>query len=91
MDAMKKFMDQDQAVKLNYASKYSQVANYWKNRQGMIDALTLHKNRKRKQKTKLNLTNGQIKLLTKQITVMSSKQSTDFMLRQTRKLDMTII
>ncbi len=43
MDAMKKHMDKDQAVKLNYASKYSGVANYWKNRQGMIDALTKHK------------------------------------------------
>ncbi|MGE8421844.1 MAG: S46 family peptidase, partial [Sphingobacterium siyangense] len=50
MDAMKKFMDQDQAVKLNYASKYSQVANYWKNRQGMIDALTLHKTAEAKAK-----------------------------------------
>ncbi|WP_313186203.1 S46 family peptidase [Sphingobacterium siyangense] len=50
MDAMKKFMDQDQAVKLNYASKYSQVANYWKNRQGMIDALTLHKTAESKAK-----------------------------------------
>ncbi|KAF5279300.1 hypothetical protein FQR65_LT15430 [Abscondita terminalis] len=36
-------MDQDQEVKINYASKYSGVANYWKNRQGMIDALTFHK------------------------------------------------
>ncbi|MFD1768489.1 S46 family peptidase [Sphingobacterium suaedae] len=43
MDAMKKHMDKDQAVKLNYASTYSGVANYWKNRQGMIDALTKHK------------------------------------------------
>ncbi|MBP3943052.1 S46 family peptidase [Sphingobacteriaceae bacterium WQ 2009] len=43
MDAMKKHMDKDQAVKLNYASKYSSVANYWKNRQGMIDALSAHK------------------------------------------------
>ncbi len=42
MDAMKKHMDKDQAVKLNYASTYSGVANYWKNRQGMIDALTKH-------------------------------------------------
>src|SRR5690606_11741244 len=40
MDAMKKHMDNNQAVKLNYASTYSGVANYWKNRQGMIDALT---------------------------------------------------
>ncbi len=43
LDAMKKFMDQDQEIKINYASKYSGVANYWKNRQGMIDALTFHK------------------------------------------------
>ncbi|MFD2596318.1 S46 family peptidase [Sphingobacterium griseoflavum] len=42
MDAMKKHMDKDQAVKLNYASTYSGVANYWKNRQGMIDALSKH-------------------------------------------------
>lgn len=43
IDVMKKYMDKDQAVKLNYASKYASVANYWKNRQGMIDALTQHK------------------------------------------------
>lgn len=42
MDNMKKHMDGNQEVKLNYASTYSQVANYWKNRQGMIDALTQH-------------------------------------------------
>src|SRR5690606_32705488 len=42
MDQMKKYMDADPKVKLDYASKYSQVANYWKNRQGMIDALTKH-------------------------------------------------
>lgn len=42
MDQMKKYMDADPKVKLDYASKYSQVANYWKNRQGMIDALTQH-------------------------------------------------
>ncbi|WP_262246650.1 S46 family peptidase [Parapedobacter soli] len=42
MDRMKKYMDADPKVKLDYASKYSQVANYWKNRQGMIDALTQH-------------------------------------------------
>jgi len=43
MDVMKKYMDQDQAIRLKYASKYAGVANYWKNRQGMIDALTQHK------------------------------------------------
>ncbi|RZF59596.1 S46 family peptidase [Sphingobacterium corticibacterium] len=54
MDAMKKHMDSDQAVKLNYASTYSGVANYWKNRQGMIDALTKHRTAatKRKQEKK---------------------------------------
>ncbi|KGO89312.1 S46 family peptidase [Flavobacterium suncheonense] len=40
MDAMKKYMDQSEALNLVYASKYAGVANYWKNRQGMIDALT---------------------------------------------------
>lgn len=43
MDQMKKYMDKDDQVRLNYAGKYAQVANYWKNRQGMIDALTFHK------------------------------------------------
>ncbi|MBU3659319.1 MAG: S46 family peptidase [Flavobacteriales bacterium] len=40
MDAMQKYMAKDDAVRLNYASKYAGIANYWKNRQGMIDALT---------------------------------------------------
>ncbi|AMD85310.1 Peptidase S46 [Capnocytophaga haemolytica] len=43
MDAMKQFMDKDDAIRLKYASQYSQIANYWKNRQGMIDALTKYK------------------------------------------------
>lgn len=43
MDAMKEFMEKDEAINLKYTSKYSQIANYWKNRQGMIDALTAHK------------------------------------------------
>ncbi|MGV7105280.1 S46 family peptidase [Flavobacterium sp. U410] len=42
MDAMKKYMDQNDGIRLMYASKYASVANYWKNRQGMIDALTKH-------------------------------------------------
>lgn len=42
MDNMKKYMDKDEKVNLIYASKYAQTANYWKNRQGMIDALTKH-------------------------------------------------
>ncbi|WP_295338583.1 S46 family peptidase [Flavobacterium sp.] len=40
MDNMKKYMDQSDALNLMYASKYASTANYWKNRQGMIDALT---------------------------------------------------
>ncbi len=42
MDNMKKYMDADESVKLKYASQYARIANYWKNRQGMIDALTKH-------------------------------------------------
>jgi hypothetical protein len=51
MDQMKKHMDKDTKVRLDYASKYASVANYWKNRQGMIDALTLHGTAKAKGKT----------------------------------------
>lgn len=56
MDVMKKYMDQNPEVKLNYASKYAGIANYWKNRQGMIDALTQHKTarKKAKQEKKFN-------------------------------------
>lgn len=43
MDVMKKYMDQKDEVRLAYAGKYAGVANYWKNRQGMIDALKAHK------------------------------------------------
>src|SRR5690606_30633025 len=43
MDVMKKYMDNDEAINLMYASSYASIANYWKNRGGMIDALTDHK------------------------------------------------
>lgn len=39
MDIMKKYMDMGEATRLNYASQYASVANYWKNRQGTIDAV----------------------------------------------------
>ncbi len=39
MDNMKKYMDQSDELRLKYAAKYATTANYWKNRQGMIDAL----------------------------------------------------
>ncbi|WP_430615168.1 S46 family peptidase [Flavobacterium sp. JP2137] len=51
MDVMKKYMDKDAAVRLHYASKYAGVANYWKNRQGMIDALGEHKTAATKDKS----------------------------------------
>jgi hypothetical protein len=56
MDAMKTYMDKDEAVNLIYASKYAGVANYWKNRQGMIDALTKFGTAKKKaeQEAKFN-------------------------------------
>ncbi|MEX0996196.1 MAG: S46 family peptidase [Flavobacteriaceae bacterium] len=50
MDAMKPHMDANQKVKLDYASKYAGIANYWKNRQGMIDALKQHKTAESKRK-----------------------------------------
>ncbi len=42
MDVMKKYMDEDEAINLMYTSKYASIANYWKNRGGMIEALTEH-------------------------------------------------
>jgi hypothetical protein len=50
MDVMKKYMDEDEEVNLMYASLYAGIANYWKNRQGMIDALTKHKTAEAKRK-----------------------------------------
>jgi Peptidase S46 len=40
MDNMKKYMEMNDGLRLVYASKYASTANYWKNRQGMIDALS---------------------------------------------------
>lgn len=42
MDVLKSYMDKDKEIQLDYASKYAGIANYWKNRQGMIDALKEH-------------------------------------------------
>src|SRR5690554_4827565 len=50
MDVMKKYMNKDEAVNLMYASSYASIANYWKNRGGMIDALTEHNTVKTKAK-----------------------------------------
>ena len=56
MDAIKKYMNQSDALNLVYASKYASTANYWKNRQGMIDALSKFGTAKSKavQETKFN-------------------------------------
>ncbi|GGH38322.1 peptidase S46 [Mangrovimonas yunxiaonensis] len=51
MDVMKKYMNEDESINLMYASPYARIANYWKNRQGMIDALTQHKTAEAKKKT----------------------------------------
>ena len=40
MDNMQKYMKENDEIRLKYASKFAGTANYWKNRQGMIDALT---------------------------------------------------
>ncbi|MGO2102778.1 MAG: S46 family peptidase [Psychroflexus halocasei] len=50
MDVMEKYMSEDAQVNLDYASSYAGIANYWKNRQGMIDALKQHKTAKSKRK-----------------------------------------
>ena len=56
MDMMKPHMDKDDKIRLDYASKYASIANYWKNRQGMIDALSQFKtaDAKRKVEQKFN-------------------------------------
>ncbi len=57
MDKMKKYMEMSDALRLVYASKYASTANYWKNRQGMIDALSKFGTAKSKaaQETKFDL------------------------------------
>ena len=48
MDVLEKYMAMDEQVSLDYASSYAGIANYWKNRQGMIDALKQHETAKTK-------------------------------------------
>lgn len=47
---MKKYMDQDVTVRLNYSSKYAQVANYWKYFIGQTEQLKNNKVADKKQK-----------------------------------------
>lgn len=51
MDVMSKYMSQNDKIRLDYASKFASIANYWKNRQGMIDALTKFGTAKTKNET----------------------------------------
>ena len=44
---------ENEEVNLIYASKYAGIANYWKNRQGMIDALTAHETVELKRKVEV--------------------------------------
>lgn len=57
MDNMKKYMDMNAGNRLVYASKFASTANYWKNRQGMINALSKAGTAKSKalQETKFNI------------------------------------
>lgn len=43
LEIMKKYMDRDVAVRLNYSSKYAQVANYWKYYIGQSEQLKNNK------------------------------------------------
>ena len=65
MDVMKKYMDKDQAIRLDYASSYSSTANYWKNRAGTIEAVLKNKTINAKQDLE-----KVFQAKTKQLTVM---------------------
>jgi len=56
MDIMKNYMDGDKAIQLNYAGKYANIANYWKNRIGMIDAIKKNNVIAEKQKSEAQFT-----------------------------------
>ncbi|MDD4819248.1 MAG: S46 family peptidase [Flavobacteriales bacterium] len=43
LDIMREAMAQDQATRINYSNTFASTSNYWKNRIGMIDALTKNK------------------------------------------------
>lgn len=56
LEIMKKYMDADTKVRLNYASKYAQVANYWKYFIGQTEQLKRNKvaEKKREIESKFN-------------------------------------
>ena len=51
LEVFKKYMKENEEVDLMYASRYAGVANYWKNRIGMIKALKEHETAETKRKT----------------------------------------
>ncbi len=53
LDVFKKYMNESDEIDLMYSSPYARIANYWKNRIGMIDALTAHKTVATKRKTEV--------------------------------------
>ncbi len=50
MDVIKKYSDQSDKTRLLYADNYAGIANYWKNRIGMIESITKNKTIKKKAK-----------------------------------------
>lgn len=56
MIPMKEHMDKSDAVHLKYASSYSSLANYWKNRIGMMEALEKLNTIERKQQYETDFT-----------------------------------
>ncbi len=51
LEVMKKYMKENDEIDLMYASGYAGIANYWKNRIGMIKALKEHETAEAKRKT----------------------------------------
>lgn len=51
LDILRRAMAKDQAVRINYANDFASTSNYWKNRMGMIKALTKNKTADSKRKT----------------------------------------
>ncbi|MDG1842531.1 MAG: S46 family peptidase [Crocinitomicaceae bacterium] len=61
MNVIKKYSENDNETRINYASNYARIANYWKNRKGMIEALIEHKTIDKKQKTESEFTEWSLK------------------------------
>lgn len=57
LEIMKKYMDQDVAVRLHYSSKYAQVANYWKYFIGQTKQLKQNKVADKKRKLEADFLN----------------------------------